>query len=509
MPRGGMVYLVGAGPGDPGLITVRGREILQRADILIYDSLVSPRLLKLCPDTTRRIYVGKRRGHQEMPQSEICRLLVEEGRSGNVVVRLKGGDPYVFGRGAEEAEALFNAGIKFRVVPGVTSGIGALAYAGIPVTHRDHASSVVFVTGHDDPDLPGCRADWPHLAQFKGSIVIYMGITRLVRIAQVLLEHGKSPDTPVALVRHGSWANQQVIVKSLVEVAGSTCSPLITPPALVLVGDVVKTRPALDWWSQLPLLGQSVLVTRPEGDAETTVELLEELGARVLSAPAITIRPIDEPTELDNALKNLHEFDWLVFTSSNGVRFFFERLRKIGLDNRALGHLKFAAIGPGTARALNDRGFLADVVPEKYRSEDFAEALASQVKGQRLLLARADRGRTVLKDQLEPIAAQVVQIPVYHNEDAKDLPADIISELQSGQVDWVMLTSSAIVRRFRGMLPTDFSAEVLSRINFASISPVTSAAAREVGIEPTVEATEFTIPGLISAICEHVANARN
>lgn len=500
MSRQGMVYLVGAGPGDPGLITLRGKEILERAEVVLYDSLVSPRLLDFCRPSARLVFVGKRRGHHEVPQDEINRLLVAEAQAGNLVVRLKGGDPFVFGRGAEEAETLYHAGVPFRVVPGVTAGVGALAYAGFPVTHRDYASGVLFITGHDDPDQPGCRADWPHLAQFDGSIVIYMGVVRLMRIAQLLIAHGKSPETPVGLVRKGSWPDQQVVVSTLAEVADPNNLPKIKPPALILIGDVVKARPALDWWSRLPLAGQSVLVTRPESDADSTVNLLEELGARVLTAPAITIRPIDDPGLLDEALKNLARFDWLVFTSANGVRYLIDRIFQTGRDLRVLSHLKLAAIGPGTARALQDRGFIADLVPEKFRSEDLAEALRPHVPGKRVLLARADRGRTVLKDELDSIASEVIQVPVYHNADAETLPADILNELNAGHVDWVMLTSSAIARRFVAMLPADFSPELLSRIKFASISPVTSAAAREVGITPIVEAKEFTIAGLVEAM---------
>ena len=496
----GMVYLVGAGPGDPGLITRLGEQAIRRAQVLVYDHLVHPRLVALAPVGAKRIYVGKSRGHHEMPQDEINRTLCREAQAGQVVVRLKGGDPFVFGRGAEEAESLHAEGIPFRVVPGVTAGIGALAYAGLPVTHRDYASSVVFVTGHDHPDDPGCRADWPHLARFAGTIVIYMGVTRLPRIAQVLIEYGKSPETPVALVERGSWPGQRVVVRTLQQVAASEGNLGVSPPALVMIGDVVSARPALDWWGRLPLAGKRVLITRPEEDAARSVEQLEELGAEVLVAPTITVRPADDPTDLDQALSRLGSFDWGVFTSSHGVRFFIERIFQTGRDLRLLGHARLAAIGPMTAQTLRGYGLVADLVPSQYRSEELAAELAELVKGKRVLLARADRGRTLLKDELQGIAAEVVQASVYHNADAENLPPEVLKKLLLGEVDWVTLTSSAIVRRFAAMLPTDLPAQALNNIKFASISPITSQAACEVGLEPAVEAREFTFQGVIEAI---------
>ncbi len=498
---GGRVYLVGAGPGDPELLTLRGAAILKQADVVIYDALVSPRLLDLCPTGAERIFVGKRRGHQEMPQEEINRLLVDNARRGRRVVRLKGGDPYIFGRGAEEAEALASEGLEFRVVPGVTAGIGAAAYSGIPITHRDYASAALFVTGHDDPDSPQCRVDWPMLARFCGTIAIYMGVTRLVRIAQVLLAHGKAGETPVALVREGTLPGQEVRVMTLAEVALHKANTLlIQPPALVLIGEVVNVRNKLDWFSRLPLAGMTFVIARAESDAAAMVQPLEGLGARVLSAPAIRVGPIAGKGPLDTAMRTLERFDWLVFTSGNGVRYFIERLFELGFDLRALGRLKIAAIGPATAARLRDVGLVADLVPEKFRSEELAEALSREVGGKRVLLARADRGRTLLRDELESVASEVVQVPVYTNADAEKLPDDVINEIQDAKVDWVMLTSSAMARRFAALLPADLSPECRQKMKFASISPVTTGAARESGIEITVEATEFTIAGLIDAV---------
>lgn len=502
MPAG-MVYLVGAGPGDPGLVTRHAEAAIRAADTVVYDHLVHRKILDWIPADARSIYVGKRRGHQEMPQSEINRLLCDEARQGRVVVRLKGGDPYVFGRGAEEAEALFEAGVPFRVIPGVTAGIGALAYAGLAVTHRDHASAVTFVTGHDDPDSPDCRVDWPWFARFSGTVVIYMGMTRRTRIAQVLIEHGKSPATPVALVERGSWPDQKVETGTLEELADPSRAWQVKAPALIMIGEVVRLRPRLDWFSRLPLAGKCLLLTRPEDDARRSESVFENLGAEVLIAPTIRVGPIADRTGLDDALGHLSRYDWIVWTSANGVRLFFDRLFELGLDLRALGHAKFAAIGPATSEALNRYGLNADVVPATFRSEELADALLPHVAGKSVLLARADRGRTVLLDRLVPVASEVRQVAVYTNEDVAEWPEEIDISLREDRVDWVTLTSSAIARRFAALYSGSRPDGNSGRLKFASISPLTSQAAREAGIEPTVEASEFTVEGLLESILEY------
>jgi len=502
MPAG-QVFLVGAGPGDPGLVTRLAEQAIRGAETAVYDHLVHPRILGWIPAHARRIYVGKRRGHQEMPQAEINRILCREAAEGRKVVRIKGGDPYVFGRGAEEAEALADAGIPFRVIPGVTAGIGALAYAGLAVTHRDFASEVAFVTGHDDPDSPDCRIDWSWYARFRGTIVIYMGMTRKTRIAQVLMEHGMNPAMPVALVERGSWPDQKVEAGTLKDLADPDRPWPIRPPGLIMIGETVAMRPKLDWWSQLPMSGRTVLLTRPEDDAAKSEAVFEELGAEVLIAPAIRVGRLDETLELDGALRQIAGYDWIVWTSANGVRFFFERLFELGMDMRALGDARLAAIGPATARALRDHGLNADLVPGSYRSEDLADALADRVAGKRVLLARADRGRNVLQDRLTPVAANVRQVTVYTNADIEKWPAEIEMALRDDRVDWVTLTSSAIARRFAA-LDRSIRSDVRSkRVKYASISPVTSESAREAGITPTVEAREFTMAGLVQAIVDY------
>lgn len=503
----GIVYLIGAGPGDPGLLTRRGAEVLERAEVVIYDHLASPRLLDLAPPSALRICAGKSIGHMTLPQEAINALLVEHALAGRCVVRLKGGDPFVFGRGAEEAEHLRAAGVSFQVVPGVTAGIGVTAYAGMPVTHRDVASAVAFVTGHNDPEATDAhhRLDWQALANFPGTLVVYMGVTRLPGLCRTLIRLGKPESTPAALVEAGTVAQQRTVVGTLADLPERVAQAKLGPPALLVVGGVVARRPSLRWFEDLPLFGQRIVVTRPSGEAGRAAAVLEALGAEALIAPTVAILPLDDYGPLDRAIDGLADFDWLVFTSGNGVRHFLDRLEARGRDLRALGHLKLAAIGPATAEALAGWRLKADVVPESYRSEALAEALAGQVAGRRVLLARADRGRTVLRDELEQVA-DVVQVPVYRNVDAESLPPSVLDRLAEGSVDWITLTSSAITERFDALLPESVR-EAIGRgaIRLASLSPVTSATAARFGWPVSAEASVYTWDGLVQAIAGRVA----
>ena len=493
----GTVYLVGAGPGDPGLLTRRGAELLARADVVVYDHLASPGLLDLAPAGALRICAGKSIGHCTMAQPEINRLLVEHARRGRTVVRLKGGDPYVFGRGAEEAEHLRGEGVPFEVVPGVTAAVGVTAYAGIPLTHRDAASAVAFVTGHADPELG--RLDWDALARFPGTLVVYMGVTRLEALCAALVRRGKPADTPAALIQSGTLPTQRTVVGTLADLPGKAAALGIGPPALFVVGDVVLRRPDLTWFEDRPLFGARVLVTRPADEAAGAAASLEALGAEVLVAPTVTIAPVEDPTDLDRAIGKLDQFDWLVFTSGNGVRFFLDRLATLGLDLRVLGRLKLAAIGPATAEALARYHLRADLVPGEYRSEALADALAERAAGRRVLLARADRGRTVLKERLDAVA-QVEQVAVYRNADADALPADVAARLSDGSVDWITLTSSAITERLHALMPAAARPRIGSMIRLASLSPVTTATAEALGWSVAAEAKVYTWPGLVDAV---------
>jgi uroporphyrinogen III methyltransferase / synthase len=504
------VYLVGAGPGDPGLLTRRGFDVLSRADVVIYDHLANDRLLDNAPATAERIYAGKTQGKLTLPQAEINRLLVEHWRGGRRVVRLKGGDPFVFGRGAEEAEHLRAEGVPFQIVPGVTAGVGVTAYAGLAVTHRAASSAVAFVTGHDDPeagsnDRP--RLDWHALAAFPGTLVIYMGVTRLAALCRTLIREGKAAETPAALVQSGTLARQRTVVATLADLPERVAEAGLGAPALLVVGDIVARREGLRWFEDQPLFGRRIVVTRPVEAADRSTVMLEELGAEVLVAPTVAILPVQDSSTLDHAIMRLSEFDWVVFTSTNGVTHFLDRLGMLGLDLRALGRVKLAAIGPATAETLARYRLRADLVPASYRSEALAELLARNAAGMRILLARADRGRDVLKDELSTVA-QVEQIAVYRNADVDALPDVVARRLAEGSIDWVTLTSSAITTRLHGLLSVEARAKVGASIRLASISPVTTEAANRLGWEVAAEAEEYTWDGLLSAIVKVEAGSK-
>jgi len=502
----GTVYLVGAGPGDPGLLTRAGAEALGRADVVVYDHLIHDRLLELAPPGAERIFAGKRRGKCPVPQEEINALLVDHARAGRTVARLKGGDPYVFGRGAEEAEHLHRAGVPFRVVPGVTAGVGATSYAGIAVTHRAEASAVAFVTGHNDPiEEPG-KLDWPALARFPGTLIVYMGFRHHRAICRTLLEHGKAPETPAALVCSGTVARQRVVEGTLAtlpdRIADASERLNLGPPALLAIGPTLDRRAALGWFERGPLFGRSVLITRPIGEADRSAADLEALGAEALVAPTVAIRPVEETGPMDAAIDRLPEFDWLVFTSANGVRHFLHRLEQRGRDLRALGGIRLAAIGPSTAEELKRHHLNADLVPASFRSEGLAAALAPQARGARVLLARADRGRELLREELARIA-EVEQIPVYRNLDAPALPDGAVERIETGRLDWITITSSAIVTRLHGLLSVKARARIAEgTVRLASLSPVTSDTARRLGWPVAAEARQYTWPGLLQAIVE-------
>ena len=507
----GIVYLVGAGPGDPGLLTRRGAEVLATAEVVVYDHLASPRLLDLAPKEALRICAGKSIGHCTLSQAEINAALVEHAKNGRRVVRLKGGDPYVFGRGAEEAEHLRAAGIVVRVVPGVTAAVGVTAYAGVPITHRDAASAVAFVTGHDDPEAPASatqdRLDWSALARFPGTLVVYMGVTRLPGLCRTLIREGKPATTPAALISSGTLAEQRTVVGTLADLAERVALARLGPPALFVVGEVIHRRPALNWFEELPLFGQRVVVTRPIDEADRAAAELEALGAEALIAPTVEILPPADQGPIDRAIAAIDTFDWLVFTSANGVRFFLDRLESHGRDLRALGSLQLAAIGPATAEALACFHLRADLVPDAFRSEALAAALAPLVAGRRVLLARADRGRTLLLDELRPIA-HVEQIAVYRNADAESLPSGVHERLVAGSVDWITLTSSAIAERLHALLPEEVQRRIGREIRLASLSPVTTATAARLGWPIAAEASVYTWPGLVQAIVDRVASER-
>ena len=499
-----LVYLVGAGPGDPGLLTLRAAECLARADIVIHDKLVHPRILEFAPPTARTISVEDLPGQHPQRWPHIHQTMIDHAREGKVVVRLKGGDPIIFGRGGEEAESLRQAGIPYEIVPGITAAVAAAAYAEIPLTHRACASTVALITGHENPTKPESSLDWAALAKFPGTLAIYMGMARLELIVQVLLEHGKPPDTPAAIVQTASTGTQITRTTVLSKLDQTMRDEGLMAPAIVLIGPVVALRPAQSWFESRPLFGRRVLVTRPKHQAGDLVRRLEELGAVPSVLSAVEVRDPPDWGPVDAALSRLAEYDWLVFTSTNGVSFFFERLFKTGRDVRTVGHLKFAAIGPATAAALGRYHLTADVVPAAFRSEELAAALVPLVRGKNVLLARADRGRDVLRQELTGVA-RVDQIAVYSQVDAVPADAPALLALSRGEIAFVTFTSANIARAV--LSHVDETARQRLRdgsVKVISISPVTSAAVRDHGYEVAAEAREYTSDGVVRALIELV-----
>jgi len=487
----GIVYLVGAGPGDPGLMTRRCLELIATADAILYDRLIPPGALDGArPDAELR-YVGKEPGAAALSQEETNALLVDLGRAGKRVVRLKGGDPFVFGRGGEEAEALAAAGVPFEVVPGVTAGVAAPAYAGIPVTHRDSASAVAFITGHEDPSKPGSAIDWDALARFPGTLVFYMGIRNLPLIAERLSGSGRDRNEPAAVIERGTHPGQRTIVDTLAGIAGRVEAEGVRPPAITLVGAVAELHETIGWLERRPLHGEVVAVTRARAQASGLAERLRELGAEVVETPAIRIEPRPVDGELRAAIERVEEYSLICFTSPNGARLLFDALGT--RDARALAGAAVAAIGPGTAAALLERGIRADVVPARFVAEALVEALAdTELAGRRVLVARAAEARPVLPDALRERGAAVDDVALY------DTVAEPLDDGQRAGLDratYVTFTSSSTVRFLleSGVRPPDAARVV-------SIGPVTSATAEESGLAVDVEAERHDIDGLIEAL---------
>lgn len=491
----GKVYLVGAGPGDPGLITLRGAACLGRADLVLYDYLVDPRVLRHTRDGAELVCLGHHSRQRTVEQSEIHERMIEAAQKGRTVARLKGGDPDVFGKTAEETEALRSAGIPYEIVPGVTAALAAGGYAEIPLTHGDHSSCLAFVTGQERRCKKGPALDYPALAGFPGTLVFYMGIRSAADWSQALILGGKSPDTPVAIVRRCTHPDQTVVRCTLGTVADVIRSERVRPPAITIVGSVAGMGPDLSWFAARPLFGRTVLVTRPRHQAAALCERFNDLGARVLIQPTIEIKPCTDWTPVDSALAELDQYDWLVFSSANGVEHLLSRLFSLGQDLRALGRIKLAAIGPGTADALASWHLKTDLLPDEFRAEALADSLAPHVAGRRMLLARASRGREVLAERLLQAGAHVSQVVVYESTDVRLPDPQVQNALSEGQVDWVTVTSSAIAHSAARLFGAD-----LGRVKLASISPITSDTLRSLGYEPTAEATNYTMDGVVDAI---------
>ena len=498
-----MIYLVGSGPGDPGLFTVKGVECLQRADAVVYDRLAPKALLAYARPDAELIYVGKKPEESTMPQQEINAILVELGRAGKTVVRLKGGDPYVFGRGGEEALELERAGLSFEVVPGVTSGIAAPAYAGIPVTHRGVSTSVAFVTGHEDPTKGESDVDWKGLANGAETLVLYMGVGRLAEIADELIAGGRDPETPVACIRWGTIPEQRTVTGTLENVAERVAEADLKPPAITVVGDVVALREeGLDWFERKPLFGRRVVVTRARAQAGELSRELEALGAEVFEFPTIEIKPPEDFGPLDEAIRVLDSFDWIVFTSVNGVEAFVKRLKYHGLDLRVVPRrTKLAAIGPATAKRAEEAGLRVDVTPEEYRAEALIGVLAKDsLRGKKVLIPRAKVAREILPEKLREAGAEVVVPPAYESVPSGEGRERLQELLENGEVDCVTFTASSTVENFVRSFDEKEAERILSKTRVACIGPITAKTARDHGIRIDAEAEEYTIGGLVSAV---------
>jgi uroporphyrinogen III methyltransferase / synthase len=497
--RAGVVYLVGAGPGDPGLMTRRSLDLIADADAIYYDRLIPPGALDGAREDAEKIYVGKQPGVPSVPQEEIGERLIEAARARQSVVRLKGGDPFVFGRGGEEGEALRAAGIEFEVVPGVTAGVAATAYAGIPVTHRDDASAVAFVTGHEDPEKAETALDWDALAAFPGTLVFYMGVKRLGENAAALIAAGRDAEQPAAAIERGTWAGQRTVSATLGTIAETVEREAVKAPALIVVGAVAARREGLAWLERRPLHGRTVVVTRARAQASGLAATLRGLGATVVELPAIRIESRIASEEVRAAATAIADYDLVCLTSPNGVKLLFEALAAAGRDARALAGATVAAIGPGTARALAAHGIDADVLPERFVAEALVEALTDvDVEGRRVLVARAAEARDVLPDALRERGGKVDVVALY--ETVREAPDD--DAVDSAQdADYVTFTSSSTVTNLTEALGDRFPA----RARIVSIGPITSATVREAGLEVAVEADRHDVGGLLAALLADAA----
>ncbi|MEX2287542.1 MAG: uroporphyrinogen-III C-methyltransferase [Planctomycetaceae bacterium] len=509
MPVRGRVYLVGAGPGDPGLISLRGLECLKRADLVLYDGLVNPLLLGHTSARAERTCRTRGPNGSVLDQGEINRRLIDAAKSGKTVVRLKGGDPFIFGRGSEEAAALAAAGIEFEVVPGITAAIAAGEYVGISLTHRAQASAVAFITGHEDPAKGQASIDYRNLAAFQGTLVFYMGLHRLPAIVDALLQAGKSPQTPACVISQATTPFQRTVTAPLCELPAKASEQNLHAPSLIIVGECVLQREAIAWFEKKPLFGRSIGITRPAAQAGATISRALELGAQPVLMPTIEILPPEDWSKVDATLARLDRYDWLVFSSANGVRSMLTRLWETGRDARRLGGVRIACIGPSTAEALADYHIQADLVPDSYRAEALAASLLPHVAEKRVLWARASRGRDVLPRELRAAGATVDELTVYRNVDVESLSPETLRQLEAGEIDWIGLSSPSIAQGLKRLLTPAALEKIGKSVRLASISPVTSTAAREAGLPVAAEADVYTWDGIFAAILKKIRSTND
>jgi uroporphyrinogen III methyltransferase/synthase len=497
----GKVCIIGAGPGDAGLITLKGIDCLRAADVVIYDYLVSKDLLKYARDDARFIYAGKQGGAHTLSQWQINDLLVKEAKAGNIVARLKGGDPFIFGRGGEEAEKLAANKISFEIVPGVTSAIAVPAYAGIPLTHRGFTSTVAFVTGHEDPTKEKSDIDWQTLARI-GTLVFLMGVKNIEKIVKELKDNGKPPKTPAALIRWGTTPRQEILTGTLANIAELVKERKFVPPAILVVGEVVDLRETLKWFDQKPLFGKGMVITRPEKQADDLARLLAKEGANPIHFPTIKIVPPPNWRELDAAIKKLEEYEWLIFTSANGVTFFFERLFAKKKDIRDLKGVKICCIGPATAQQVESKGIRVDLVPKEFISEGILKSFSGiNLKGKEILITRAAEARDVLPEGLKNLGAQVDVATAYQTVNSGKKKNELEELFKENQVDVITFTSSSTVNNFIKIMGSGF--KLPKGVKIACIGPVTAVAAKKAGFPIDIHQKEYTMEGLVGALINY------
>ncbi|MEI6416774.1 MAG: uroporphyrinogen-III C-methyltransferase [Verrucomicrobiota bacterium] len=503
--KSGICYLVGAGPGDPGLLTMRGAELVRQAEVVIYDYLCNPTLLQQAPATAEKIYVGKSAGNHTLSQEEINELLVTSTQAGKLVVRLKGGDPFLFGRGGEEAEALAAAGMKFEIVPGVTSAIGGLAYAGIPVTHRASNSMLTIFTGHEDPSKKESTLDYRALATIAGTKVMLMGVERLGKICEEFLAAGMDQNTPVALVRWASTPRQQTLTGTLATIAEKAKREHFEAPAVAVFGEVVPLREKLNWFETRPLFGKRIAVTRTREKASELVVALRNLGADAYELPTIRIEPVQEKKDREafaEAVVQAHHYDWIIFTSPNGVAHFFEAFFKLHQDARELGNAKIAVIGPGTAQKIKEYHFGIDLMPPKFVAESLLQEFKKLgVENLKMLLPRASGARELLAVELENCGAIVDDVPVYQTVGVTEDASGGLQRFAAEGADLVTFTSGSTAQHFKNILEKK-SISLPEKLVLASIGPVTSSVMKELGMAVGLEAKQHDIPGLVEAVVD-------
>ena len=496
----GKVYLVGAGPGDYKLLTLKGLECIKKADVIVYDRLANSNYLKEAKSNCEFIYVGKASSNHTLPQEDINRVIADKAKEGKIVTRLKGGDPYVFGRGGEEGQLLKEEGIDFEVIPGITSAIGGLCYAGIPITHRDHASSFHVVTGHLRDDYKeNPEINWNALANIRGTIVFLMGVANLKKISENLIKEGKSKDTPVALISWATRYNQRVITSTLEDVYETAVRENVKPPTLIAVGSVVELRDTLNFFEKKPLFGKNIMVTRSRTQSSSIVEKIMDLGGSPIEMPTIKIEKIENNTELENEINNIRDYTYLVLTSKNAVEIFFDKLEEMNLDTRALANLKVCAIGSATAKEIKSRGIIADIVPKAFVAESLFDELKDKLtKEDNILIPRARNARDYLVDKLSEICT-VKEVHTYESVIDTSKKDEILDILEKEDLDFITFASSSTVRNFVEIIGQD-NLDKINSSKVISIGPITSATAEELNINVYKEAETATIDKIVEAI---------